>query len=143
MRPKRPLTLRDKDAALLKQVKRFSRQELVECASTLLGSSLAQLRAIREDRQAPVIKVMLASICARIIARGDMHALDTLMNRLIGKVRDDVKVSGSIDAPPAQVVIMLPPNGRDLKNVTPTLLPTIDAPDENAYEDIDDIDLGF
>ncbi len=56
---------------------------------------------------------MIASVAVRIIQGGDMHALDILLNRLVGKVKDEVMQQMEIRTP--QVIVTLPDNGRSAK----------------------------
>jgi hypothetical protein len=46
---------------------------------------------------------MVASVALKIISKGDMYALDVLLNRLIGKVKDEVLLTG--DGNPFQMII--------------------------------------
>ncbi len=97
---------------VIKQFKALTKAELAEVGNLVVKSKLDDLKAVKDDPNASVLKVMLASIAVKVISKGDMHALDLLLNRLIGKVRDDVIVTG-IPANQPQVVVTLPANGRE------------------------------
>ncbi len=76
----------------MRMVRHLTKQELVEIGNLVIKNNMKQLQAIAKDPNASVIKTMIASVAVKIVTRGDMQALDVLLNRLIGKVRDDVSI---------------------------------------------------
>lgn len=101
------------DVPELKAIKRMTKEELVDIGSLVVKGDVANLKAIAADPKATVIRVMLAAVAVKIINKGDMHALDILLNRLVGKVKDEIKFEGG--APP-QITLTLPDNGRTAKD---------------------------
>lgn len=97
----------------LKLIKMLTQKELAEIGNLVIKNNLDALKAIAKDKNATVIKVMLAAVAVKVIEKGDMHALDILLNRLVGKVKEQVEHLGNV-AP--QVVVTLPSNGREVKN---------------------------
>lgn len=77
---------------VMRALKRLTKDELKEVGSLLLRGNLDALKEVSQDKKANVLKVMLASVCVRVMKQGDMHALDILLNRLVGKVKDEVDV---------------------------------------------------
>lgn len=104
--------------ALNAAMKKLTKEELQDIASVIIKGDIEQLKQITKDPKQTVLKVLVASVCIKAIQSGDMHALDILLNRLIGKVKEEVVWSGN---PPAQVVISLPDNGKTLNE------PSIDS----------------
>ncbi len=96
----------------LKHLKLLTKQELVEVANLVIKGDVDTLLALRKDKKQSVIKVMVASVAARIIMKGDMQALDVLLNRLVGKVKDEFKFEGEVRG---KVIVQLPSNGREAK----------------------------
>lgn len=95
----------------LKAVKNLTKKELAEIGNLVVKGDVAMLRELAEDEGETVLKRMVASVCFRVIDFGDMGALDTLLNRLVGKVKDEVKHEGDV----ARVIVTLPSNGREAK----------------------------
>lgn len=98
----------------IKAIKKLTKEELKEMGSLVLKNNLDALREIKDDPKASVLKVLVASVCIKAIAKGDMHSLDVLLNRLIGKVKEEIAVEGDGLAAPI-VNIVLPNNGRQKK----------------------------
>lgn len=87
--------------------------EFIKVSNLVLRKSLRQLQATSKNPDKPVLEMMIAGVCAKVITNGDMSKLDLLLNRLIGKVKDQVEHSGNN---PVQVNITLPSNGREVTN---------------------------
>lgn len=97
----------------LKLIKKLSKEELKEIANIILQTDMEMLKKIVEtkkyrNKKLTVIQAMVASVAMRIIAKGDAQGFDIFLNRLIGKVKEEVEYSGK---PPVQVLIELPDNG--------------------------------
>lgn len=97
----------------LKALKRMTKDELAKIGQLVLDGDYETLVELAGDRSASVLAQMLASVCLRIINKGDHAALDTLLNRIVGKVKDELDVGGTGLA--ARVVVTLPSNGREAK----------------------------
>ncbi len=76
----------------MRMIKHLTKQELAEIGNLVIKNNMKALQAIAKDPNASVIKTMIASVAVKIVTKGDMQALDVLLNRLIGKVRDDVSI---------------------------------------------------
>lgn len=98
----------------MKAFARLTKEELKDVAALILKGDLTELERMSNDKTQIVLKVMVASVAAKIMKKGDMHALDLLLNRLIGKVKQEIGIEG--DFPSNQVVITIPSNGREVKN---------------------------
>lgn len=105
-------------------LKNLTTKELIDVGNQIVKGSVEDILKYQNNPNASALQVMLAAVVARVIRKGDMQVLDILLNRLIGKVKDEIKLSGEIINPP-QIVIMLPPNNRTspelLKDVTPQI----------------------
>lgn len=99
----------------LKALRRLTKEQVAEVAELLLHGNLKKLQSIIDaaktdgKRNKSVLTTWFAAVAMKGIARGDMHALDVLLNRLIGKVKDEVEWSGNAGF--SQVTISLPDNG--------------------------------
>ncbi len=77
---------------MVKQLKRFTADQLEELVSSLLTSTEADVARMREDTGAPYIKRIVAKILEQTFEGGSIGALDMVLNRLIGKVKERVDV---------------------------------------------------
>ncbi len=107
---------RPKELPELKHFKNLTKKELVEVGNLVIKNDVATLKRLAASESATVLQRMLASVCAKVITKGDMQALDILLNRLIGKVRDEVHNTGN--ANDSRVIVNLPSNGREVKDVS-------------------------
>lgn len=99
-------------------MKRLTAREVKELSYLILNGDMDELKKIATDKKERVVKVMLASIAVKIITKGDANALDILLNRLIGKVPNPIRLGnpdGSAIADVVKVNVTLPSNGREKK----------------------------
>lgn len=89
---------RGPDNPMLKNLKRLSTAELQEIINVLIKSDVGQLRLIAKDPSASVIKTMVAAVAVKIINKGDMEALNKLLDRIVGKVTVQIAHSGHRDS---------------------------------------------
>lgn len=104
---------RKKDPPELKKFKNLTHEQLVEVGSIILAGNMDQLKEIYQNPASTPLQVMIAAVATRVIKRGDMAIFDVLLNRLIGKVSEDINVSGIPAANSPQVIVTLPSNGRE------------------------------
>ncbi len=112
----------------IRALRNLTKDEMAEVGSLIVKGDLAEIRQIIEDSKPgsnsktkhSTLKVMLASVAIRVINRGDMHALDILLNRLIGRPIETIDHQGLEKIMP-RVVVMLPPNGFESPQ-TPTTI---------------------
>lgn len=126
-----------------KPLKNLTKKELVDVGSLLLKGDMAGLKILSEDETAPPLLSMFASILCTIHRRGDMQGFDMLLNRLIGKVPQDVHHGGAIGGTHGSTVIVtLPPNGREVRKIESAQPTVIDVKPEPAPAPVDDFDFG-
>ena len=92
-----------------KMIKKLTTQELESVIDILLRRNREKMEFIVKDPQSSVLQIWICSIALHGIKRGDATALNALLDRCIGRVKDRVEVSGAPGGP--QVVITLPANG--------------------------------
>ena len=110
--------LKGRPRDMLKAVKKLTKDELEDIASLVIKSTVEDLRKILKDPDTTAIRVMIVRVVIKIIEKGDMDSLDKLLNRMIGKVKDKVDVTGN-GIFPTTVVIDIPDNGRALNGNNP------------------------
>lgn len=86
---------------LHRQVRKLTKQELAEVASVIIKSDLKGLTEIKENANHPaptkrpsVLQVWIASAAIKGINTGNFTTLNQILDRVIGKVKDEVEVSG-------------------------------------------------
>lgn len=84
----------------LKRLRRLTKLELAEIGSALLKGNVREIEAIIEDSDLnpdskhSAIKVWIAGIALRGIRQNEMGTLDGILDRLVGKVPDEIELSG-------------------------------------------------
>jgi hypothetical protein len=73
-------------------IQELTQAQLVEAARLLVTGNLKALMAIKDDPNATPLKVWFASVAAKAISKGDMPALQSLLDRIIGKVSSPIEV---------------------------------------------------
>lgn len=92
-------------------IRNLTKSELVDVGNLVVKGDYEALKALAKAPKATVLQRMLASVAVKIIERGDMHSLDILLNRMVGRVKEEVALTSNIP----QVVVNLPSNGREAK----------------------------
>lgn len=88
-----PLGAKAHDAAL-RTVRKLTKLELSEMGTLILDGNLDDLKKVTEDKKSSVLKVWIATVAMKAISKGDMHSLNQLLDRIVGKVREHVEHSG-------------------------------------------------
>jgi len=83
---------------LKRALKRITQPEVHDVMTMILGCDLEGLQAVTKDKSSSVLRVWVASAAVKAINKGDLGALEILLNRLHGKPQERVKLSGSIDS---------------------------------------------
>lgn len=104
--------------ALNAAMKQITKEELQDIASLIIKGNVEALKEVRHSMGASAIRVAIVSVVLKIIERGDMIALDKLLDRLIGKVKSEVDLHAS-GLMPTTVVLRIPDNGRTSKDPLP------------------------
>lgn len=96
-------------------IRKLTCEDLELVISLIQFGKLDDLKAISQDKDANVLKIWIASIAVKAISKGDHAALNALLDRVIGKVKDrdskgNVTTEGNILSP---VQIYIPKNGSE------------------------------
>lgn len=83
----------------LKRVRSLTKEQVAEIGSIILENNLEKLLAIREKKNSSVLKVWFAAVAIKSISRGDAHALSVILDRIVGKPKDIVELSGKDGGP--------------------------------------------
>lgn len=80
----------------VKLIKKLTNDEIAELGSIIVSGDVEKLNEVRQSKTASVIQVLMASVLQKAILRGDMAAANALLDRIVGKVKDQVESSGTI-----------------------------------------------
>lgn len=106
---------RPSDPPGFRRLANLTKTELVSVTNVLIKGDMEGLRRMANDPKAPALLSTIAAIMIRMHATGDMDAFDKLLNRIIGKVKDEVQHGGSIGGNyGSTVIVTLPSNGREV-----------------------------
>jgi hypothetical protein len=100
---------------VLREIRNLTKKELVDIGNLIIKGDLPALKKLANAKKdVPGLTMWIASVCVKGIERGDVAALDILLNRLVGKVKDETLMTAEISAAP-QIIVTLPSNGREAK----------------------------
>ena len=69
--------------------KNLTKVRVIAMLSDMLDCDQDQLDAVLADRKTPALKAAIASVISACIKQGDYSRLEMLLNRTIGKVKDE------------------------------------------------------
>lgn len=76
-------------------IRKITRDKLKDLVDLALDSNLAELQRIVKDPTSPALKVGVATSLAAAIKKGDWGTLQSIVDSLLGKVPDKLKVESS------------------------------------------------
>lgn len=91
----------------LKAIRRLTKEDVATVGALILEGNLDRLKEVSKDPNASVIKVWFASVAIKAISRGDPSALNIILNRIIGRVPEEIRHTGA-DGGPMQIANMTP-----------------------------------
>jgi hypothetical protein len=96
----------------IKKIKALTEKELIEVATFVLASSVGDIRLKMKDPKTPVLQGMVLGLALKTMVKGDASAFNALMDRLLGKVKEHIQHSGSVDGS-SKVILTMPKNGSE------------------------------
>jgi hypothetical protein len=90
----------------IKEARKLTNFEFERLANKYLFGTAADIEKASKDPNTPLIELLVGSVIHKGVLEGDERRLDFLLNRLVGKVKDEIKHTGSIASAPATVVIL-------------------------------------
>jgi hypothetical protein len=95
-----------------KKIKRLTVQELEKILNLILYADPAKLEEIAKNNPS-ILKMWIASIAQHGIKKGDPSALFALLDRLVGKVPDKMRVTSENMMNSVQAYAFIPINGSE------------------------------
>ena len=80
----------------LRAANKLTKERLNGLLNKYLWMSLEDIQAKMECQETPAMEVMIGSIIKRAIIEGDHRRLDFILDRIVGKVREEIDISGFI-----------------------------------------------
>jgi len=77
----------------IKEARKLTQLDLERVINSLLYITKEALQAKIKDPQTPMIEMIAASIMAQAAVKGDHMRLDFILQRMIGKVKDQLEVT--------------------------------------------------
>jgi len=120
--PKSPEAIENRETR--KRFKTLTNKDFKELTNLLIDGDVEELKVVANERLNGVkssgkysaLQVMTATVALNIMSKGSAHDWDIFLNRLIGKVKETVKIEDSAHASLRGVVhVMIPSNGREAK----------------------------
>ena len=76
--------------------RKWDKKQVEQTLEKFLDWPLKDLAEHLNDKAIPVIEALIGKILIEGIKKGDHTRMDFLLNRLIGKVKDDVNITGNL-----------------------------------------------
>lgn len=77
----------------VKRIRKLTNDEIKEVGSLLLSGKESDLELLAKDIDTPMLKKWIASVALKGKSNGDMQTLNALLDRLIGKVKEEIDVN--------------------------------------------------
>lgn len=99
----------------LKKIRRLTNEQVAEVGSLILTLDAKRIDALRKKKEGvSILQTWIANAAYWANKRGDVYALNTLLDRISGKIKETKEVKLETSEP--QVKIYLPDNGRGKKD---------------------------
>lgn len=77
----------------LRKIRHITKDQIKDILSLIAGATHEEMEAILEKPETTALTMMIVKIYMTIAEKGDMHAFDVLLNRVIGKVKDELDIT--------------------------------------------------
>ena len=75
---------------VMKAIKRLTNAEIADIGTMMLAGNVTALKKIWKDKTETPLRAMLAAVSLRAIESRDSYAFDVILNRIAGKVKDEL-----------------------------------------------------
>jgi hypothetical protein len=83
----------------VKLVKRMTHIHIAELAADVIAGNVESLKSIVKDPNSTAIKVAYATCVLKAIQKGDVFSLNAVLDRIVGKVKTEIEVTGPNGGP--------------------------------------------
>jgi hypothetical protein len=102
-------------SSLSKAVKRLTAGQIAELGAHIVTSNLEGLQKVAKDPASSTLQVWIATVAIKGVKTGDMSRLDQLLNRLVGRVKETIELSGEGGGPMRAIIGAMTPEERELE----------------------------
>lgn len=102
----------------MKRLRILTKGEVAEVGTMILEGNRDALQAVLTDTSVSTLKLWFASVALKAINKGDMNSLDVLLNRIIGKVKDEIDFTNKSEVEhltDAQILARIAQQAKELK----------------------------
>jgi hypothetical protein len=78
-------------SASTRAIRKITLEHIQDVADVILDGNIDKLKALAADPNTSVLKVWIAKAAATGIQKGDLHSLDAILNRVLGKPKETVE----------------------------------------------------
>lgn len=78
----------------VKALRKITAQSLEEIGDLILSGNKAKLQEVANSQTEPAIRVIYAKAACNAMLKGDVTTLELILNRVVGKVKEKVDLSG-------------------------------------------------
>lgn len=100
----------------IKKIKQLTEKELIDVASFVLASTVGQIKERMKDPKTSVLQGMVLGLALKSMTKGDSSAFNALMDRLLGKVKENFNFSGTVGGT-SKVILTMPSNGSEAEEI--------------------------
>jgi hypothetical protein len=80
----------------IKKLRLLTNEEIKEVATLLLDKNYSAIQLMENDPSTPMLKLWMVKVALKATDRGDMMTLNAFLDRVVGKVKEQVEHSGKI-----------------------------------------------
>lgn len=85
---------------LIKAIKHLTMDQVAQLASFIITNDVVELERVAADRvTSNVLQVWYANVALKGIVNGDVHALNAMLDRIVGKAPDKLQLTGPNGGP--------------------------------------------
>lgn len=80
---------------VVKALRRMSQDDIAEIGTLIVGGQIDKLKDVAFNPESTVLQVWIAAVAIKAIEKGDAQALSIILDRIAGKVKENVDVTVS------------------------------------------------
>lgn len=84
---------RVKETHSMKEIRKLTQQQIEEMASLILNGNVDELKRIAQSSESSTLQVWISSGAITGIKKGDMGALNAILDRIVGKVKTPIGIN--------------------------------------------------
>jgi hypothetical protein len=78
----------------LKKLRKLTQQDVADVGTFIVEGDVTALRKLAADKKENALKAVMASVWLRAYDKGDMNAMNAILDRIVGKVKEVKELQG-------------------------------------------------